>query len=404
MADIKDIIIGKVSDFDLTLALQGQSIGFIKEGSSNILDQYIVNFKRNEGTKYQGRGSNDGELYIFDATGQCTSTGSYNGKYLKMLYDKIVLTADTSGGATRAPSGEDPTQYNISTLLPKDSVAAQILNGILSRMTLQEIEDMTPARINQLSSQAYKMAQSMINTAVIYRNKYGAVESEEGGGSIETTTPSTNTEKFLSNISTSIDNLQKKSQANNAGIFLNNTETKPLYVKNIGSSSSGGGGGEISGSITATIQGDMGIHNAQDQSALNITGNSTLGGGQGNLPIIVDSQSQNTIGPIPISIAGGLAGEWRLGGSTTKYSVSKIALSSPAFSIALNAADKSELIVILKEADADYSGLMSDLDYNLLHILEGLVGTKEFKLGVNTYTTLQGALDAINTRLTALGG
>lgn len=88
--------------------------------------------------------------------------------------------------------------------------------------------------------------------------------------------------------------------------------------------------------------------------------------------------------------------------STTKYSVSKIALNSSAFNIALNTADNSELIVGLSTASADHEGLMSDVDYKDLDILRDNVGTKYFKLGSNTYTTLQEALDAINTRLEAL--
>ena len=101
----------------------------------------------------------------------------------------------------------------------------------------------------------------MINTAAVFRDKFGAV-SEEGGGTTEDTTPTDNTEKFLDNISKSIDNLQRKSSATDSGIFLNNTEAKPLYVKTISSGESSGGGGEISGEITANIKGNIGLSNA----------------------------------------------------------------------------------------------------------------------------------------------
>ena len=47
----------------------------------------------------------------------------------------------------------------------------------------------------------------MINTAVVFRDKFGAVKPEGGGGTTEVTTPTDNTEKFLDNISKSIDNL-----------------------------------------------------------------------------------------------------------------------------------------------------------------------------------------------------
>ena len=48
----------------------------------------------------------------------------------------------------------------------------------------------------------------MINTAVVFRDKFGAVKPEGGGGgTTEVTTPTDNTEKFLDSISKSIDNL-----------------------------------------------------------------------------------------------------------------------------------------------------------------------------------------------------
>lgn len=399
----KTIIIENIEVFNAQKALNGASLGFVTKNASSKYElvQYITNFtlKKKSSTNeiyYTGIGSEDGEVYTFDAKGQTKSK-----QQLYILVDKISSSTDTTGG-TRVDSTEG-TSYNISTLLPKDQIAAQVLNGILSRMTLEEIEALSPARINQLSSQAYKMAQSMINTAVVFRDKFGAVKPEGGGGgTTEVTTPTDNTEKFLDNISKSIDNLQKKSQATNSGVFLNNTEAKPLYVKTISSGGGSGEGGEISGSITANVQGDIGLANASSQSALRVTGNSTIGGGQNNLPIIIDAPSQNTLGAIPISIKGGLVGEWRMKDSTTKYSVSKIALNSSAFNIALNTADNSELIVGLSTATADHEGLMSDVDYKDLDILRDNVGTKYFKLGSNTYTTLQEALDAINTRLVAL--
>ena len=398
----KDIIIKNTQPFNAHQALEGASIGFVEiQGPKSILKQYITNFtlrKNKTGDLiYTGIGSEDGVVYVFDKDGK---TQPSKDKQLVMIVDTIATSSDTTVG-TRFDSTEGTT-YNISTLLPKDQIAAQVLNGILSRMTLTEIEALSPARINQLSSQAYKMAQSMINTAVVFRDKFGEVKPEEGGGTTEVTTPTDNTEKFLDNISKSIDNLQKKSQATDSGVFLNNTEAKPLYVKTISSGGGSGEGGEISGSITANVQGDIGLVNASSQSALRVTGNSTIGGGQNNLPIIIDAQSQNTLGAIPISIKGGLVGEWRMKNSTTKYSVSKIALNSPAFNIALNTADNSELIVGLSTATADHEGLMSDVDYKDLDILRDNVGTKYFKLGSITYNTLQEALDAINTRLEAL--
>ena len=396
----KTIIIENIEVFNAQKALNGASLGFVTKNASSKYElvQYITNFtkKFTKDIQYTGIGSEDGEVYTFDANGQTKSK-----QQLYILVDKISSSTDTTGG-TRVDSTEG-TSYNISTLLPKDQIAAQVLNGILSRMTLEEIEALSPARINQLSSQAYKMAQSMINTAVVFRDKFGAVKPEGGGGgTTEVTTPTDNTEKFLDSISKSIDNLQKKSQATNSGVFLNNTEAKPLYVKTISSGGGSGEGGEISGSITANIQGDIGLTNASSQSALRVTGNSTIGGGQNNLPIIIDAPSQNILGAIPISIKGGLVGEWRMKDSTTKYSVSKIALNSSAFNIALNTTDNSELIVGLSTATADHEGLMSDVDYKDLDILRDNVGTKYFKLGSNTYTTLQEALDAINTRLVAL--
>lgn len=397
----KNIIIKGTQAFDVHQALEGASIGFVKmEGPKTILEQYITNFtlrKNKTGDlSYTGIGSEDGVVYIFDEAGQ---TQPSKDKQLLMIIDTIATSSDTTVG-TRFDSTEGTTStYNISTLLPKDQVAAQVLNGMLSRMTLEEIEALSPARINQLSSQAYKMAQSMMNTAAVFREKFGAVES---GGTTEDTTPTDNTEKFLDNISKSIDNLQRKSQATDSGIFLNNTEAKPLYVKTISSGESSGGGGEISGEITANIKGNIGLSNATSQPAFKIIGNSTIGGGQNNLPIVIDAQTQGTLGAIPIAIQGGLVGEWRMKDSTTKYSVSKIALNSPAFNIALNTADNSELVVGLNTATANQEGLMSDVDCKDLNTLRTNVGTKSFKLGSTTYTTLQETLDAINTRLVAL--
>ena len=241
----KTRIIETAKKFDAEQALNGASIGFTKDnkgGDKVTLVQYISNFtlKKRSNTNeiyYTGIGSEDGVTYTFDTTGKAS-----NEKQLFMLIDSIPESTDTTGGTRADPT--EGTTYNISTLLPKDQIAAQVLNGILSRMTLTEIEALSPARINQLSSQAYKMAQSMINTAVVFRDKFGAVKPEEGGGgTTEVTTPTDNTEKFLDNISKSIDNLQKKSQATDSGVFLNNTEAKPLYVKTISSGRGSGEGG-----------------------------------------------------------------------------------------------------------------------------------------------------------------
>lgn len=382
-------------EFNLAEALNGASIGFKTDNEK--LEEYVNNFAKNGSGNYlyTGIGSDTGIAYIFNSQGIegiQNVEGIPNGRQLYMISDKIASTSDDGG--TRA-DGDGTVTYKISTLLPKDTMASQVLNGILSRMTLSEIEGLTPARINQISEQAYKMAQSMINVAAKYRDAYGKPESS----GTSSTTPTTNTENYLNNIGTAINNLQKNVSSDKAGVFLNNTETKPLYVKNL-SSSSGGGGGAISGSISATIQGDIGLTNAANQTAFRVTGNSTIGGGQHNLPIVVDTQTQNTLGAIPIKIAGGLVGEWRKKDSTTKYSVSKIALNSPAYGIALNAADNSELIVTLNVASADQDGLMSDVDYSALDSLKTNVGTSKFKLGSTTYNTLQEVLDAINNRLT----
>ena len=376
-------------NFNLAEALNGASIGF--RDNNGKFEEYINNFAKNGSGDYlyTGIGSNTGTAYTFNSQGETKGK-----KKLWMISDKIASTSDDGG--TRA-DGDGTVTYKISTLLPKDTMASQVLNGILSRMTLNEIEGLTPARINQISEQAYKMAQSMINVAAKYRDEYGKPESSEKPST--TPTPTTNTENYLNNIGTAINNLQKNVSSDKAGVFLNNTETKPLYVKNL-SSGSGEGGGAISGSISAAIQGDIGLTNAESQTALRVTGNSTIGGGQLNLPIVVDTQTQDTLGAIPIKIAGGLVGEWRKKDSTTKYSVSKIALNSPAYSIALNAADNSELIITLNVASADQEGLMSDVDYSALDSLKTNVGTSKFKLGTTTYNTLQEVLDAINNRLT----
>lgn len=142
----KNIVIKGTQVFNVHQALEGASIGFVKYAHPNlILEQYITNFTSRKNKTgdliYTGIGSEDGVVYTFNTNGETS-----DGKTLSMIVDTIATSSDTTGGTRADPT--EGTTYNISTLLPKDQVAAQVLNGMLSRMTLEEIEALSPARIN----------------------------------------------------------------------------------------------------------------------------------------------------------------------------------------------------------------------------------------------------------------
>ena len=355
----------ELQEFDLKKALDGASIGLQKIADGSF-SQYIVNFAKNGigDYLYTGIGSIDGLTYKFNANGD-EEGGTL---VLKMVVDKISITSDTGG-----VRGDGAETYSISSLLPKDQMAIQILNGMLSRMTLSEIEGLSPARINQLSEQAYKMAQSMVNIAANNRKDIGKPEDPETPS--ENPTPTTNTETYLNNIGKAVDNLQKNIGNTKSGVFLNNTNEKPLYIQKVGES----------------------------EGATTIKGNSNLGGGQVNIPIIVDSQSQSNTGAIPIKIEGGLQGQWRKTGEESKYSVNKICLNNSAFTLGLNSSDSTELIIDINEVNGSTAGLMSEVEYSDLQKLVTNVGVSTFSLG-SSYTgkKLQEVLTKIDERLTAL--
>ena len=383
----------KFEVFDVNKALQGAPICEVleEEGKAKFVC-YVYDFQKvvssNSDIVYSGINSETKQTEYFKS--DYTNVDD-NNKILKLVTSVIQTTDDTSGGTRADPDTGKNFSYQISSLLPKDQIAMNVLNAMLTHVSIDDLQKMPDATINRLSEISYVFAQSMINTASLYRNELGKTTTTGEGDSQETTiTSDDKNQQSLKDIATAVTSLSDEKK----GLFLKSSETKPINVKLTGSSSSEGG--EMTGDIVMSTAEGKPIETKITESIMVRNPTSDV------LACIIDSQKQNDKGPIPIKIDGGAIGqEFRNHDNSVKQMPSIVKFANEACALAYDSNSKT-LTLTIENATSTKSGLLSSSVLKNITDLVSLVGLSNFSFGGTTYTTIQGVLTAIDNRLKAL--
>ena len=210
----------EIEVFDVNKALQGAPICEMSEDKGFVC--YVYDFQKvissNTDIAYSGINSETKQTEYFKS--DYTNVDNEKNK-LWLVTSVIQTTEDTSGTRADPDTGED-LSYQISSLLPKDQIAMNVLNAMLTHVSIDDLQKMPDATINRLSEISYFFAQSMINTASLYRNELGKTTTTGEGESQETTTTSDDkNQQSLKDIATAVTSLSDEKK----GLFLKSSET-----------------------------------------------------------------------------------------------------------------------------------------------------------------------------------
>ena len=207
--EMQQIITG-TSPFDPIKAVNGESAGFVTD---RLLDSYVTNIKQivvDGVKKLTGIEDATRKVIYFDNNGK-----TEDGRTVVMIVDAIAQTSDNIG-----VKGGTTNTYEISSLLPRDMIAMNILNAMIGRYDVDKLMAMSLAQINQMSQLSYLFAQSMVNVAANNREELGKTDSSGSA-----TVPDSKTEEFLKQIGDNI----KVFGTEDKGLYLNTTT--PLNIK-----------------------------------------------------------------------------------------------------------------------------------------------------------------------------
>ena len=347
--------------FDVNKALQGAPICEMSEDKGFVC--YVYDFQKvissNTDIAYSGINSETKQTEYFkpDYTNVDNEKNS-----LRLVTSVIQTTEDTSGGTRADPNTGKDLSYQISSLLPKDQIAMNVLNAMLTHVSIDDLQKMPDATINRLSEISYIFAQSMINTASLYRSELGKTTTTGEGESQETTTTSDDkNQQSLKDIATAVTSLADEGK----GVFINSSEARPIETK---------------------ISNILMVKTPTDET----------------LELVINSQTQADKGPIPIKIDGGAIGqEFRNHDNTVKEMPSIVKFTNEACTLAYDS-DSKTLTLTIEDATSTKSGLLSFSVLKDITDLVSLVGLHGFSFGGTTYTTIQGVLTAIEDRIKAL--
>lgn len=266
-----------LSDFNQDLVRKGASVGYM-DGNNKIHIATETGFYINRKTNFIGfvrfvdsiyEFLFDGSFYIggtkqylkivsttiTKTTGtklvrETTDDGTSNARPLPK--DGIATASETSG---TEESGKEEEIFSITTLQPREEVAASCLQSMLMQYANPLNIDNT--KIKQLVSKSYLFAQEFINQAVLYREKETTSATIENNkyASVDSDSLSSDTDKLLYNISTAITNFiaQDKNQyadQQKNGLKLAATD---VNVKTLPDSISV----EVNGSVNAAVTGGI---------------------------------------------------------------------------------------------------------------------------------------------------
>lgn len=224
-----------LSDFNQDLARKGASVGYM-DSNNKIHIATETSFYINTKTNFIGfvRFVDNYYEFLFDGSFYI----GFKKQYLKIVSTTITKTTGTklvretssdgtsnarpfprNGIATASETGGTEESgkeeiFSIATLQPREEVAASCLQSMLMQYANPLNIDNT--KIKQLVSKSYLFAQEFINQAVLYREKETTSATVENNkyASVDSDSLSSDTDKLLYNIATSINNFiaQDKNQ------------------------------------------------------------------------------------------------------------------------------------------------------------------------------------------------
>lgn len=224
-----------LSDFNQDLARKGASVGYM-DSHNKIHIATETSFYINTKTNFIGfvRFVDNYYEFLFDGSFYI----GFKKQYLKIVSTTITKTTGTklvretssdgtsnarpfprNGIATASETGGTEESgkeeiFSIATLQPREEVAASCLQSMLMQYANPLNIDNT--KIKQLVSKSYLFAQEFINQAVLYREKETTSATVENNkyASVDSDSLSSDTDKLLYNIATSINNFiaQDKNQ------------------------------------------------------------------------------------------------------------------------------------------------------------------------------------------------
>ena len=185
-----------LKEFNENEALNGASLSFSSNGQlSGTVGEFVLNFKlynKSSSTeRYVGQVQN--KNYYFNSSGVCSDGDTLHNLFI------ADATIDITSGTVATKGGEGGAEnLNIDILQPRETIALYALQGILSRIDNPLLLD--NGQITLITGLAFKIAQSMINTAADYR---AAQSSEAPPASIDVdiNNITSTTDKILYNIS-----------------------------------------------------------------------------------------------------------------------------------------------------------------------------------------------------------
>ena len=263
--------------FDYSKATLGASLGYTNGGTINIAtyvsfetDSYFDGFI-SFGDNYKYGFMKDGRLYTKEGE-YVAQLGIVDSSITKTTGTKLVRETSSDGTANARPfprngiatasetsgtekSGKDEEIFSISTLQPREEVAASCLQSMLHQYENPLNIDNT--KIKQLVSKSYLFAQEFINQAVLYREKETTSATVENNkyASVDSDSLSSDTDKLLYNIATAMSNLiaQDKNQyadQQKNGLKLAATD---VNVKTLPESINTVVSGKVNASVTVSV-------------------------------------------------------------------------------------------------------------------------------------------------------
>lgn len=191
-----------LESFSLDKALNGASLARSEDGTlEGKVKAYVERFGLSdipiERYKYEGYIS--GVKSYYDEKGYCSS-----GDPLEQIFVVIATeTISVDNVATKGEAEGATSSIKINSLNPREEFAKAAMTSILGRM--EDPMNMDNVKIMQLSDLAFKIAQSMLNTAADYRTAFKEDTSQPTTNiPVQATDVSSTTDKILFNLTEQI--------------------------------------------------------------------------------------------------------------------------------------------------------------------------------------------------------